>query len=63
MQKTDKVGFTEQSKAVTCDVKVEYSFDVTETNIDEKAIEEEAEHLFNIAQKFSKTKTLEKAMR
>jgi len=58
-QKTIKVEFVEQSKAVTAQVKVELIDD--EGNVDGKAILQEAKEIFDSAKKYSEFKTMEKA--
>lgn len=57
MVKTVKIGFREQSKAVTAEVDVTYTDEPDKTN---EEIEEEAERLYDKAQEFSKAKTIQK---
>ena len=57
MEKTVKVGFTENTKAVTVDVKVEYSGEEVPTN---EEIRKESEQLYEEASKFSARKTMQK---
>ena len=54
LKKKIKIGFTEQSKAVTADVSIESD----EMSTDD--ILKETRELFELASKFSKIKTLEK---
>lgn len=57
VEKRVKVAYSEQSKAVTCDVTVEYSGEGIPTN---EEIKQETEDLFDKAQKYSILKTMEK---
>ena len=59
MNKTIKIGFTGQSKAVVCSTSIEYSGD-SEKIPDKEAVVRENVELFEIADKYAKVKTLEK---
>lgn len=59
MKKTVKIGFTEQSKAVTANVSIEYS-EVTETLKNEDVLKE-TEALMNKAMEYSTLHTMRKS--
>lgn len=59
MQKTIKIGYTEQSKSVVADAKVEYTGDTAELPSNDEMIAE-AQEVFDKAQRYATKKTMEK---